>query len=258
MKFFIAPQKGVDFHITFTSKQPCMVESIVYSLDTDVVYNMRRDHVKGFSSVKMKVPCPPANCILEISTDLPNNLQISTNFSDCKSYKVQMTDSDWEFIDFVEQFLSGMNEGTILPSDNVIKSPSGQFKIVLKDRIRNNMGAILNTPCAIGSQTGTIEIDYQLLSTHTFSGQMALICHEYGHFYVNPKMGLPKRSEEGADRFGMCLFLGAGYGQSEYINAFKSTFKVVNTQENKKRIQLMKHFAQEITEGKIFIAPYKL
>ena len=90
------------------------------------------------------------------------------------------------------------------------------------------------------------------MNKQTVSGQVALLCHEFAHFYENPKYGLDKSNEDGADLYGLRLFLASGYGETEYINAFKETFKRADTIENRKRLGRIKGWAKRINEGKVF------
>jgi hypothetical protein len=110
----------------------------------------------------------------------------------------------------------------------------------------------------IGKRTGTIEISKDYFLRMSQNQRVATLSHEYGHFYKNPLMKLPIGDETGADLNGMTLFLGNGFGPSEYINAFKKVFNGYKTEQNRKRYDVMKRFARQVYNGQYFGKPYNL
>lgn len=257
MNFFIATDnKGVDVHITFTCRTKCKVVTSIYDLESDVVFNLRHDVVDKSLSVIMKVPFSPRNMIVSVTTDIPNNLYVNIATTPIKTYNITLGQKQKEFINFAQAFTYGMSSGTITPSDAILKSSSGDFKIVLMKMILTYTGQHKGTPCQVGAKTGIIETDSLLMSNYTLAGQMALLCHEYAHFYENERNGLPASSEEGADKFGLIMFLGAGYGELEYLNAFKQTFKRVDTNQNRNREALILKYAKDIAYGNVLGKPY--
>jgi hypothetical protein len=257
MNYFLAANnKPTDIVITFSSKQKCKAQTIIHCLDTNVIYSMRQDIVANSKSVVLKIPNCPKNLIINIETDIPDNLRANIASYPIRKYNIQLGAKQKEFISFIEQFCDAFNHSKLKPSDNIIKSNSGDFKIVLLPAIRTYEGQIVGTPCQIGSKSGIIEVDANLFGQHTQSGQIALLCHEYAHFYENPRYGLPKKSEEGADQYGLLMYLGAGYAETEYVNAFKRIFKRVDTTQNRQRIEKIFDLASKINSGKIFGKPY--
>jgi len=257
MNYYLSTnRKGIDVHLKFEAKNPCQIISTAYSLNSGIIFCERNDIVDGAKNVILKLPVSPEKLIVNVRTNIPGNLRCQATPVKLRTYDVNMGKKDWEFVRFAESFCLGMLLETIKPSEYILKSPSGEFKIVLQDGLKDYFGNRIQSPCQIGSKTGIIEVDRLLLSQYTFAGQMALLCHEYAHFYKNPLHGVPADSEEGADKYGLCVYLGAGYGESEYVKAFKETFKRVDTQQNRNRIKLMMSFACEINAGKIFGKPY--
>lgn len=254
MNYFISTNgSGIDVHVTFNAKQNCKVITSVSCLDSGLVYNLRHDEVRrGSKIVVLKVPYSPKNLIVSVDTDIPNNLSVKIVPTQLRKYDIQIGVQQKEFISLIQAFTLGMSSGKVQPSDDIIKSSNGNFKIVLADLIRDYSGSHIGTPCQIGSKSGIIECDQFLMNKLTISQQVALLCHEFAHFYENPKYGLPKDSEDGADLYGLRLFLAAGYGETEYINAFRKTFKRVDTNENRKRLGKIKAWAAKINEGKVF------
>lgn len=258
MNFFISTNnEGVDLHLHFEAKNDAKVITSVYCLDSDVVFNLRTDKIPaGKQKVIMKVPFSPKNMVVNVSTDIPNNLKLQIATTPLRSYNIPLGVKQQEFIEFAQAFTYGVNTVTIKPTKEIYKSKTGSFQIALFPMILDEYGRHKETPCQIGKESGIIQCDNQLFTKQTLAGQMALLCHEYAHFYENPRYGLPAKSEEGADMYGLRMFLAAGYGESEYVNAFKNAFKRVDTNQNRTRIKNIHHWATEISQGKIYGKPY--
>jgi hypothetical protein len=87
--------------------------------------------------------------------------------------------------------------------------------------------------------------------------RIAILSHEYGHFYKNPLMNLPIGDEFGADLNGVTVFVGSGFGLDEYGNAFKKVFNGANTDQNRRRKEVIAKFLKDLENGKYFTPPYK-
>lgn len=258
MNYFISTNnEGVDLHLNFEARNDAKIITSIYCLDSDVVFNLRHDKISaGKSKVIMKVPFSPKNMVVHVSTDIPNNLKLKIVVTHLKSYNIPLGSKQKEFIEFAQAFTYGVSCGTIKPTREILSSKSGTFKIALYPTILDDYGRHKATPCQIGKDSGIIQCDNALFTNHTIAGQMALLCHEYAHFYENPRYNLPAKSEEGADMYGLRMFLASGYGESEYVNAFKNAFKRVDTNQNRERIKNIHHWASEISQGKIYGKPY--
>lgn len=257
MNYFLANSgKGVDIVINLEAKQKCEVSIDVFCNDSKKEFSQRRDLIEGKRQIVMKVPCSPRNLVASINTNLPNNLKVTIVPNKLKTYDINLGAKQMEFIKFVEEFCKLFNEDKILPSDKIIKSASGQYRIVLLDKVLTKNGQWKGTPCQIGANSGIIEIDDSLFYLYNFSEQIALLSHEYAHFYENKRHGLEPENEVGADTYGLVLYLGAGHGETQYVNAFKKTFKRVDTQQNRDRIAKIKALALSINQGRIFGKPY--
>lgn len=248
---------GVDVKITLHAKNPCEIRTYVSCSDSDVLFNLRNEQLPaGKSVVFMKIPFSPQNTIVNIEGSIPNNLQIKVERLPCKSYKIPMGATQIEFMEFCQAFAWSVMNGKIKPSDEVYKSSEGNFKMVLMPRITDHYGRAIDSPASVDGDQKIIILDYALITQFTVAGMIALLCHEYAHVFANEREGYPKESEEGADKFGLRLFLAAGYGESEYINALRQTFKRVDTNQNRRRLALIIEQAQDINKGKIYGKPY--
>ncbi len=97
----------------------------------------------------------------------------------------------------------------------------------------------MNTPARIGNETGIIEVAKCKYDRYTIPMRMMIFDHESGHKYRNPKVGLPIRSEKGADITGLYDYLGRGFSKIDAIVVFCRVFYRAQTPENGERIRLI-------------------
>lgn len=258
MKWYLSTNnEGVDICVHIAAKNPCMVTMHTSCLDTDVVFNFRQEQIPaGNHVILMKMPFTPKNLIVKVVGSIPNNMQVTIEKRSCKSYNVPIGSFQTEFMEFSQAMAWMVMNGKISPSDKIYKSANENFKMVVLPRITNYYGRAIGSPASIDADKKIIMVDNEMIVNFTMAGMIALLCHEYAHVYENEKNGLKASSEEGADKYGLRLFLACGYGESEYINAFAKTFKRADSSENRRRIQAMFNHAKEISEGKIYGKPY--
>lgn len=248
---------GVDVCVLVRAKNPCQIKMYVSCLDSDVIFNLRNEDLKaGATKIYMKVPFSPRNTIVNVKGSIVNNLEVSVSAHPCSSYKIPMGATQIEFMEFCQSFAWSVMNAKLKPSDEVFSSANNNFKMVLLPRITDHYGRAVNSPASVDGDKKIILVDYELITKYTLSGMIALLCHEYAHVFANEREGYPMNSEEGADKFGLRLFLAAGYGESEYLSALSQTFKRVDTNQNRKRFKLIHQQAKEINQGLIYGSPY--
>jgi hypothetical protein len=255
--YFDTEKKPTDVLVKITAKNECKVQMCVSCLDTDVVFALRVVKIQpGTNDVYMKVPFAPKNMIVNVLGSIANNIQVSVFLLPCRSYNIPIGKTQIEFIEFCQSFAWSTMNAKITPSDAIFKSKNENFKAVLMPKITDYYGRAIGSPASIDSEQKVILIDYDLITKFTMSGMVALMCHEYAHCYANEKEGYPASSEEGADKFGLRLFLAAGYGESEYLAALGQTFKRVDTNENRRRFKFITEHAEKINKGLLYGKPY--
>jgi hypothetical protein len=258
----------MDIALKLASNQPNnIVRTLVYDVKNKDVILERTDVFKhaGSKDIILKLPITSDKMIIEsfsknggrqaLGKDKSFNLSFP-KIMPLKTYNVQMGTGDKEFIEWIKKI--SQNLPYMEADGNLRKSPSGRFKIVVFDKLRSHKGEYINSPAMIGKRTGTIEISKDYFLRMSQNQRVATLSHEYGHFYKNPLMKLPIGDETGADLNGMTLFLGNGFGPSEYINAFKKVFNGYKTEQNRKRYDVMKRFARQVYNGQYFGKPYNL
>lgn len=106
-----------------------------------------------------------------------------------------------------------------------------------------------NTPARVGEITGEIEISAEKFIDYTVPMRMAILCHEFAHYYKNTNM----YSEIEADLQGLLIYLGLGYPRIEAYQAFIETFIGAQTELNRKRITIIKRFIDDFETNKFLI-----
>ena len=267
MKYIIdSNRKALDIGLTLQSVKPNNVlRTIVYNPQNNDLLLERIDVLSDLKEVVLKLPITSDKIVVETYSKDYGRLPLGKDQSfkvlniqlmPLKKYNVSLGSGDKEFLKFASKFSTELP--SLKPDGNLRRSPSGKFKFVLFDKLRSHKGDLINSPCMVGKKTGTIEISKDYFMKMTIAQRMAVLCHEYGHFYKNPLNGYDIGNEYGADLNGMTVFLGSGFGLSEYINAFKKVFNGAKTNLNRKRYSVMKGFAEKIFNGEYFGKPYNL
>jgi hypothetical protein len=108
-------------------------------------------------------------------------------------------------------------------------------------KITNKDGQELNTPARISKRTGIIQVSKKSFEKMTIPMRLAILCHEFSHFYLNETMD----DEVEADLNGLLIYLGLGYPRIEAYQAFLETFKGVPSEQNKERYDVINKFIND-------------
>jgi hypothetical protein len=162
-------------------------------------------------------------------TPLPYSLP-KTNFS-------KKTQS---FIKFAQEFCDEAGYISASPKGHIYKSNNGRFRIDYFDAIRNANGKVLKTPARISQITGKIEVSAEQFRAMTIPMRMAILLHEYSHFYLNHN---PSNEIE-ADINGLNIYLKLGYPKIDIYNVFLNVFKTAPSDINKARFEKLDNFVK--------------
>jgi hypothetical protein len=139
------------------------------------------------------------------------------------------------FIPFAQKFAERASYTSAQKS--VYMSDDGQFRIDYVDEIIDKKsGKALTTPARISRDRGLIEISRKRFVPYTVQGRMAILLHEFAHYYLNTKMS----DETEADMNALLIYLGMGYSKIEAMNVFLDVFYVAATDGNRKRYNSIK------------------
>ncbi len=138
------------------------------------------------------------------------------------------------FINFSEEF--SYNAGAI-PSGAEYKSDDGVFTIKYLDNIISN-GEVVATPARISQNDGLIEVSKNDFLRYTVPMRMAILLHEFAHFYLNDVM----EDEIEADKNSLELYLGMGYPRIDAYNVYLDVFENSPSELNKDRYNQLNKF----------------
>ena len=99
-------------------------------------------------------------------------------------------------------------------------------------------GRVLTTPARISNRDGRMEISQKAFKAMSIPMRMAILCHEFSHFYLNEV----QKDEIEADLNALTLYMGMGYPVIEAHKAFLETFHKAPTEGNKERYVYLKTF----------------
>jgi len=132
------------------------------------------------------------------------------------------------FVKFAQWFA----ENSSILSVGDYMSDDGMFKIHLRKELRAKTkdGKVYKstTPSRVGINTGIIEVNQGLFDKITVFGRVAILLHEFSHFYLNE---VPENEFE-ADYNATNIYLGYGYPRIEALRNYIRTFTKNPTDEN--------------------------
>lgn len=150
------------------------------------------------------------------------------------------------FINFCTRFC--FNAGVL--SSGTYKSSDGRFKIeYLPTIISSKSGKELQTPARINKDSGVIQVSQKKFTPDTVAMRMAILLHEYSHFYVNKDID----NESEADLNGLLIYLGLGYPRFEGHEAYLKTFISTPTEMNKVRYDKIKSFIDNFEKNNYIV-----
>ena len=150
------------------------------------------------------------------------------------------------FVKFAEEFC---NECGYLPASmdgETYRSNNGKFRIDYFDVIRTSgTTKVLGTPARISQVTGKIEVSAKAFRKYTIPMRMAILLHEYSHYYEN---SVPSDESE-ADINGLRIYFSRGYPKISAYNVFLNVFKRSPSEQNKQRFDKLDSFIREYREN---------
>lgn len=147
------------------------------------------------------------------------------------------------FVEFAEQIsynCSYLNPGSY-------QSKNGKYFIDIYDTITHSNGTELNTPARIAKNNGVIEISKKAFDTYTVPMRMAILLHEFSHYYVNENMD----DESEADLNGLLIYLSLGYPRIEAHEAWLDVFMDSASEANAERYKIIEKFIKDFENNRI-------
>lgn len=233
--------------------KPTKIRLIAY--DKDQANTKFMDAVKvvnGEEDLIVRLPLAPNNLILSIYNDAigdrPKEQEDTFVVKDIKKEDLDITLGKTKmdtslvrsFVNFAQKF--SYNAGWLPPKDYY--SNTRQFKIEYMPVIKSMQGKVLATPARISTQNGRIQVSQEAFVPFTIPMRMAILLHEFSHFYVNSDIA----DEVEADLNALTIYLGLGYPIKEAYAAFGETFIGAPSQLNKERYDIINNFIRDYVE----------
>ena len=204
-------------------------------------YTNRDMYVDGEKTFYVRMPISPKVVKVVSTFDIvkieKKKLPKKFSVSDVQNYNMRT------FMVFAQNFCEKagyLKSGYEYWSDNEI------FCIKYLPTLTNENGAESSTPARINKHTGVIEISAKKFRAMTIPMRVALLLHEYCHFWKNKNPA----SELESDRNSLFMYLGLGYPRYESYVAWLETFdKTPNNGEpheaHKERLEQIKKIIDE-------------
>lgn len=211
--------------------------------DEGIAFTDRNGKVKdGESTYYVRMPICPDVAYIELgssneSIDIVDIeiLDLPTDFSN----PLFKREDVMSFIDFAEEFSYNASH---LETDAEYKSDDNMFTISYLPKIINSEGNVEETPARISQQNGLIEVSKADFLRYTIPMRLAILLHEFSHYYLNVNM----EDEVEADKNSLILYMGLGYPRIDAYNVYLDVFESTPTELNKERYSaLQKLFKQK-------------
>lgn len=236
--------------VKVATQRPEKIKLIVKDCEMrDTVFTDRYKTVSGEATFFVRMPVSGKNIYVVVYNERVGNLDTNEDSSfevldieklplEKKMDVIDFNDHDLKtFVKFCTRFC--FNAGKL--TSGVYKSSNGKFTIEYLPTIVYPNGRESSTPARVGVESGIIQVSQAKFRLMTIPMRMAILLHEYSHFYVNDEI----HNENEADLNGLLIYLGLGYPRIEAYQAFLKTFINVPSQQNKERYDKINKFIED-------------
>lgn len=244
--------------VTVQTNQPCKVRIKVVDAEKPLTcFTDRYKTVSGVSKFFVRMPLTPNTVLISVYNEATGNVPKEQERT-CKVINIQklglekrMDEVDinsysvMSFVDFAQKF--SFNASYLKP--NTYVSDALNYKIELLPTIIGQNGNELPTPARISKSTGRIQVSKRLFDNYTVPMRMAILLHEFAHFYLNENID----DEVEADLNGLLIYLGLGYPRIEGYQAFLEVFETNPTKQNKNRYDVINEFIRDFENKKMVL-----
>lgn len=219
------------------------VRVIVYDKNKDkTIYSDRTAKIKGKEMFIVRLPQSPRVATIRV---ISNSKRVEVGNPKEVPLKTKLSAFDHKnptiisFITFAQEFCEN---ASVLDADGAVYlSDDGKLRIDYVDAIINpRTGKEMNTPARISIKRGIIEISKNKFIDYNIQERMAILGHEFSHFYLNKNV----RDETEADINALRILLGMGYSRTEIAKIFLKVFHQSESKDNQRRYLIIKNFLQ--------------
>tara|TARA_R100001015_G_scaffold12109_1_gene5097 strand:+ start:2744 stop:3574 length:831 start_codon:yes stop_codon:yes gene_type:complete len=258
---FKTKQRSLTLMIEVATRQPEKIQIVVKDINKpDTKYTDRYSTVNGVQRFFVRMPISPYEALVSVYNEKNGNLKQGADPSfkvikvDARPLERKMDCVDWsnpkirDFVGFAQQFSNnaGILSAGAYPNGSTYISDEGNFRIDYFDDIRSKQGRVIPTPARISQTKGIIQVSKEHYKKFTVPMRMAILLHEFSHFYLNDRM----EDETEADLNGLLIYLALGYPRIEAYQSFLTTFKDTPTPQNKERYEILHQFITNFERNK--------
>lgn len=203
------------------------------------VYIDREATVSGEKEFEIRLPQSPKELLIKV-WDITNGTKDGIDIQKLEKVKLPQYipclsgKKVSSFLRFAKEFCE--NAGIL--SAGRYQSDDKKYTIDYLPQIVHENGKALTTPARISNSTGRMEISQKAFRGMSIPMRMAILCHEFSHFYLNEV----QKDEIEADLNALTLYMGMGYPVIEAHKAFLETFHKTPSKTNQERYVYLKTF----------------
>jgi hypothetical protein len=200
----------------------------------NTVYTYGKQDVNNKGVINILMPLSPIKGILRIWNDAHKNTKnenygfkiVGVDKSELSSNNLALAVYNKDVLDFVEfakgfavraAYLSTKTNGK---DRSIYVSDNGKFELHYLDEIIDVDGNPLKSSMRINNQTGVIEAAKKYVKNYSVSEIMAILLHEFSHFYVNSN----HKDEFEADKHALRIYVNLGFPKKEAVSGFYQVF----------------------------------
>ena len=145
------------------------------------------------------------------------------------------------FVEFAKEFSESASYlSTRTPTQNrsIYKSDDGKFCIHYVDEIIGDDGKPRRTSMRVNNRSGMMEVAKKYILRYTIPERMAILLHEFSHFYLNKVHS----DEFEADLNALMVYCGLGFPRQEGGTAFYKVFYRTPSDMNMERMKKIMNF----------------
>ena len=220
-------------------------------------YSVSHTWVNGTRTLDVRLPLCPEKGLLKIFDVKHPEDEEDIELISCKQLPLTVNydvfDSNNEntkqFIQFAEDFAeraSYISARRPSKDRSIYTSNDGKFVVHYVNEIVDDSGKVLRTSMRVNNRTGVMEIAKKYVLTYTIPERIAILLHEFSHFYINDNHA----DEFEADRNALKIYCGLGYPRKEGLTAFYKVFYRTPSDLNVARMKEIKNFLQTFDSKK--------
>lgn len=245
--------KGTTIKIVVESRNKVEIEIIVADAEQKkTLYTKRIGVVNGVASFFVRMPISPKWAKVIVFNKRKGLSRRDNSFKvmeikeiPLRTINLPMSKQTKAFVKFAEEFCQQAGVLSSAKDGDTYKSNNGKFQIDYFDAIVSKFSAMkLSTPARISQINGRIEVGKDKFIKYTIPMRMAILMHEYSHFYLNRNPS----SESEADLNGLRIYLSLGYPRIDAYNVFLNVFKKSASELNYTRFRKLDNFIREFKE----------